>query len=150
MPDNIRALRGNPGKRPPPKRVKLAPVAPKPPSWLDREAAAEWRRVVPGLESIGVLATVDRAVVANYCAAWSKAVRAGAILDGEGLMTEETRLTKQGEPYVIRARHPVWQVYREATALATALAKELYLTPNARLRSTMPEAPEDGEAGILD
>jgi len=124
-----------------PKRVSLSPSAPTPPTWLDREAAAEWRRVVPPLESIGVLSKVDRGVLASYCTAWSHAVKARAVLEESGLVVEGPR---DGP-----AKNPAWQIYRDATTLATSLAKELYMTPAARLRSTMPEAPH-GDEGVLD
>ena len=38
---------------------------------LPAEAQAEWRRVVPELEEIGLLAKVDRAVLVRYCTAWA-------------------------------------------------------------------------------
>ena len=43
----------------------------------------------------------------------------------------------------------MWQIWREATSMATALAKELLLTPNARLRSPMPEAADDSKVEDL-
>jgi len=144
MPDNVRRLRGMPelGTR----RVTLAPVAPQPPSWLDREAMAEWRRILPALEALGLLAKVDRAVVANYCTAWSHAVAARALLEESGLVVNG----KRDGP----AKSPAWQIYREAVTLCTTLGKELYLTPAARLRSTMPAPPDDDssgwKSGILD
>ena len=36
------------------------------PSWLDREAKAEWQRVVPQLKRLGIIAKIDRACLAGY------------------------------------------------------------------------------------
>ncbi|MGK5529351.1 phage terminase small subunit P27 family [Streptomyces sp. URMC 129] len=144
QPDNVRALRGNPGGRPAPNRVTATPGAPSAPAWLDREAKAEWRRVVPELDRLGVLAKVDRGALATYCAAWSKFVAAEALLSGEELVAE--RRAGNGP-----AKHPGWQVWREAANTVSALARELYLTPAARLRAVKPEADDDDEGdGILD
>ncbi|MCM2390184.1 phage terminase small subunit P27 family [Streptomyces albipurpureus] len=144
QPDNVRALRGNPGGRSAPKRVTAKPGAPSAPTWLDTEAKAEWRRIVPELDRLGVLAKVDRAALTTYCAAWSKFVAAERLLQTEDLVAE--RRAGNGP-----AKHPAWQIWREATTTVAMLAKELFITPNSRLRSIKPEG-DDGTEGedILD
>ncbi|MFC8155857.1 phage terminase small subunit P27 family [Streptomyces cinereoruber] len=143
QPDNVRALRGNPGGRPAPQRVTAPPSAPDIPSWLDEEGQAEWARVVPQLDALGVLAKVDRAVLSAYCAAWSKFVAAEQLLQGDDLVAE--RRAGNGP-----AKNPAWQIWREAATTVAALARDLFLTPNARLRSVKPEAADDQEDDILD
>src|SRR5262245_17317041 len=54
------------------------------PAFLSREAKAEWRRQMPQLEAAGVLATVDRAVLAAYCEAWAEFVDFRKRLDETG------------------------------------------------------------------
>lgn len=145
VPDNLRLLRGKaPSKAPATVAKRIPPGRPSAPPWLDAEALAEWKRVVPDLDKLGVLAKVDRATVANYCTAVSIAMQAQAHLAADGLI----RAPRADNP---PGKSPAWQVFREAATLAAALAKELLLTPNARLRATMPEAKdaEEGE-GILD
>ncbi|URM90407.1 phage terminase small subunit P27 family [Streptomyces sp. MRC013] len=143
QPDTVRALRGNPGGRPAPKRVTATPGAPSAPSWLDTEARAEWRRIVPELDRLGVLAKVDRAALSTYCAAWSKFVAAEQLLQGDDLVAE--RRAGNGP-----AKHPAWQVWREAATTVAALAKELFITPSSRLRSVKPEGDDDEGDDILD
>ena len=143
QPDNVRALRGNPGGRPAPKRLSTKPGTPSVPAWLDTEAKAEWRRVVPELDRLGVLAKVDRAALATYCAAWSKFVQAEKLLQSDDLVAE--RRAGNGP-----AKNPAWQIWREAATTVAALAKELFLTPSARLRSVKPEADDEQEDDILD
>lgn len=140
MADNVRALRGNPGRRESPKALKLPPGSPTAPADLAAEAKAEWDRIVPSLDARGLLATVDRGVIASYCRAWAHACVAETALES-GLV----RIDSNGE----ERKSPAWQIWREATALAAALAKELLLTPNARLRATMPEAGDGDKAKDL-
>lgn len=130
--------------RPTPKRVTLDPEAPNPPESLCAEAKAEWRRIVPPLNEKGLLAKVDRAVLTIYCDAWAKQQQARRLLDDEGL----THLGDKGG----MTKHPAWMIYAQAGTLVAQLAKELFASPNARLRSQLPEAPDaatEGE-GILD
>ena len=58
------------------REVKPAPsfrrIAPNPPTWLPREAKAEWRRVAPGLTRLDLLKEEDRAALAAYCVTWAK------------------------------------------------------------------------------
>lgn len=114
------------------------------PTWLDREGKAEWRRVVPELNKLGILGKVDRAVLATYCDTWSK-------------FTEARRLLKDGLVVTYRSdrgptKNPAWQIYRDAATLLYSLAKDLGLAPAARLRMQLPggKGPEDDGGGILD
>jgi P27 family predicted phage terminase small subunit len=58
--------------------------APSCPTWLDREAKAEWRRIVPELERLGLLTVVDRAALTCYCQAWSELNDATRVLKRAG------------------------------------------------------------------
>ncbi|MFC5993541.1 phage terminase small subunit P27 family [Pseudonocardia hispaniensis] len=143
QPTNVRFLRGNPGRRAGSNPVKTAPAAPNPPERLDREARAEWRRIVPELDRLGVLGKVDRAALAMYCDAWSRWVALARRLDTEGLIVTGYR--------GVTVKNPAWQLYRDAGAMVVQLAQQLGVTPAARqrLRVTEPEDPDDG-SGILD
>lgn len=138
-------LRGNPNHRKPRRTVKAKPGAPGAPTWLSTEAKAEWKRVVPELDELGILSTVDRAVLAAYCDAWAKFVLVSkALSDGRDLLAQDARSDRP-------SKNPLWQVYRDASTLLERLARAVGATPVARLRMTVPEAPDDDEgAGILD
>jgi P27 family predicted phage terminase small subunit len=142
--DNVRFLRGNPGHRRGRKSVRARPGAPAAPTWLSTEAKAEWRRVVPELDELGILARVDRAVLAAYCDAWAKFTMAARQLDREGLLRVD-RWDREG-------KHPLWSVWRDASGLVAQLAKSIGASPEARLRMALPERPDDDDdaAGILD
>jgi len=66
--------------RMPANEPKPAPIAPKCPSWLDREAKAEWRRLAPKLEKLGLLTEADGSAFAVYCEAYSRWKRAALAL----------------------------------------------------------------------
>jgi phage terminase small subunit len=51
---------------------KFIRQAPQPPSWLSREAKAEWRRVTPQLERLDLVNQEDRATLAAYCETWRR------------------------------------------------------------------------------
>ncbi|MFR9807076.1 phage terminase small subunit P27 family [Pseudonocardia sp. RS010] len=141
--DNVRFLRGNPGHRSSTGSVKAPPGAPNPPDRLDREAKAEWRRVVRELDRLGLVAKVDRAVLSMYCDAWSRWTTLAKRLDAEGLVVEGYRGSL--------VKHPAWQLYRDAGAMVVQLAKEIGVTPAARQRLSVAEPEDDdGAEGILD
>ena len=75
-PTALKLLEGNPSKRP----LRGEPLQPTPgrlacPTWLDREAKAEWRRIVRVMPP-GWLTPVDRSVLAMACVWWSEYVAA--------------------------------------------------------------------------
>lgn len=141
MPDNVRTLRGmKPLRRPDGSRAKrlvLPPKAPPIPKGLSQAAAAEWRRVVPELERTGVLATIDRGVLAAYVTAWGHMMEAEALLRKDGV----TVLNRDK----VRVKNPAWQLYREANRTLIAAARELYLTPTSRLRIPVPHGAKDDD-----
>ena len=47
--------------------IELPPGVPEKPEWLNKEASAEWDRVVPLLMDHGILSDIDGAALAVYC-----------------------------------------------------------------------------------
>lgn len=110
------------------------PGTPERPAWLDAEARAEWERVVPQLAELGILATVDRGMLADYCAAHSLAVQATRRYQKDGLVVK----TKQGP-----LKHPMIKVAQEARAQARLLAAEFGLSAASRTRISVPTSKND-------
>lgn len=69
----LKMKEGNPGKRKLPKDEPI-PVSelPDPPETLDAYALEEWNRVGPGLAALGILAGLDRGLLAAYCTAYGQ------------------------------------------------------------------------------
>lgn len=146
-----------PGPKPKPTALKLArgtrrdrvnerePVAPpgrpEAPGFLDAVAVAEWERIVPQLEAIGVLSTVDGAALALYCQSFSRMVAAEEKILG-GNLTSATARGVGVSPYV--------RIARDAAAFCAKMLVEFGLTPSSRSRvTTRAAAPADRLAAHL-
>jgi P27 family predicted phage terminase small subunit len=104
------------------------PVAAPPlPRTLKGEARAEWQRVVPVLLRAGVLSTVDRAVLIRYCTVWADWVELDGLLQASGKLVQGQRGNL--------VRSPLWIMRQGAADTVLELARQLLLTPNARLRA---------------
>jgi P27 family predicted phage terminase small subunit len=142
QPDNVRELRGNPGKRRSSPGKTPVIETPNPPTWLKDEALAEWRRTTPELKKLGRLAKMDRAILATYCTWWAYMVQLRAQLAATGTLVKGRH---QGE--VVKS--PLWQQHRDATKMVLVLARECRLTPDARLRhATVP--PDSADVDELE
>lgn len=81
-PNILKLIKGNPGKRP----INLAdgvnPLVEVPdmPRHLSKEARKEWKRITPLLVEEGLIAKMDRSVLALYCQAWGRMVELEAAL----------------------------------------------------------------------
>lgn len=145
-PTALKVLEGNRGKRPltrnEPKPTGKAPGCP---TWLAPEGKAEWRRVVPELDRIGMLTRVDRAALTAYCETWATFVTAQRQLHEHGLvLLQREGYTLDGEHLIIRpAKNPAVQIARDSAALIRQFCAEFGLTPSARARISLPEVEAD-------
>lgn len=115
---------------PPPPFVRRAP---EPPDFLDGEALAEWHRVVPGLERLGLLHDGSRAGLAAYCVAWSTfRIAAAAVAEG-GVYNEAS---DHG------GRNPATVVLAGASKELRAWCVEFGMTPSAEGRMKVPDTAE--------
>ncbi len=108
-------------------------IAPNPPTWLSPEAAAEWRRVVPGLQRLDILKPEDRAVLAAYCETWATFVDAIRQQHRDGLTIE----AKQGV-----LAHPAVGIARAAARELRAFAAHFGLTPSTE--QALARGADDG------
>ncbi|MFF2612681.1 phage terminase small subunit P27 family [Kitasatospora sp. NPDC058046] len=107
---------------------------PNAPTWLTREAAAEWKRVVPGLARLGLLKPEDRAALGAYCEAWSQFVEATGVIKAEGLTIE----ARQG-----LLPHPAVGIQRAAGRELRAWAAHFGLTPSTE--QALARGADDGK-----
>jgi len=129
-PIHLKLIEGNPGKRPLPATPMPEPKAPDPPPELEGDGLAEWERVAPQLERLGLLSHLDRAALAAYCWAWARLLAAGRVL------AESTVLIRKDRRIV---KNPAIQVARDAAQECRAWAAEFGMTPSARARMTLPD-----------
>lgn len=137
----LRELEGDRSKRR--KKTGVTPGAgvPVAPTTLDREAAAEWRRIVPKLAEVGMLAKVDRAGLAEYCRVWSQLQRCHADMRERG----DFLVSIKGHEYP----NPALSVSIKLQPVLRGYLSEFGLTPAARARlavevdARLPEVLED-------
>jgi len=110
---------------------------------LPPEAKAEWKRVVGELESAGLLASIDRAVLICYCTAWAD------WLELQGLLQRSGKLLKGARGHFVR--NPLWFMKQDAEQAVAELGRQLCLTPMARLRAGIAheQPPAQGESPAL-
>lgn len=132
--------RGN-GKDSAGREINLGPKfvrsAPEPPTWLGREAKAEWKRVVPELERLKLLSRVTRSSLVAYCETWETFMVATQVVHEEGLTIE----AKQG-----RLAHPAVGIQRASGAELRRWATEYGLTP----ASEQKVKPQEESGGSQD
>ena len=135
IPSKIKALRGNPGKRPLGKEPDMPKALPECPPHLSDEAKREWNRITADLGATGILSKVDRAALAGYCQAWSRWVEAETALKKAGPVVQ----TKNGNPI----QNPYLAVANKALEQMHKLLTEFGMTPSSRVRLAVPEAKQD-------
>lgn len=138
-------LEGNPGHQSQERLqggLRLPPGAPEEPAWADRfpavrgekratavnrrcreVARAEWRRVVPVLDAMGMLAKVDHQVLVDWCTCVARVDQAERQISVEGM-------TMQGERGM--QRHGAAILAQGYRTQMRKLMVELGLTPLAR------------------
>ncbi len=135
-PPHLKALEGNPGKRPLGEDLRPQPLAPTRPAWLLPEAKAEWKRLAPELEPLGLLTPLDRAAFTGYCQSYAHWCRAQRVIKVRGALY----VTAAGR---LRER-PDMAIAASSLKLMRAFAIEFGLTPSSRSRFCLP-APTSEE-----
>ncbi|TCK37982.1 P27 family predicted phage terminase small subunit [Paraburkholderia sp. BL8N3] len=104
------------------------------PSHLDARAREEWNRITPELLAAGVLSTIDGAVLASYCVAysrWQDAEDALARMKARDKLTAALMIkTTNGNAI----QNPLVGVANRAMLLCQRFACEFGMTPAARAR----------------
>lgn len=126
-PTEVKALEGNPGKRPLPEPVRIGdPVAPDPPDDLPPEAVEFWNDTVRLLGEAGVIHSADRSALIALSVQWARAERARKVLAEEGYFA----LGSMGQI----VEHPALAVERQAHSMFLRFAEHYGLTAVARAR----------------
>lgn len=135
-PTKLKKAAGNPGKRPLNDREpEPKTIAPRMPAWLPTRAKAEWKRIVPELEQLGLIAVIDLAALAAYCVAFAELEDATRTLEKDGRLCVWPIFDKQGNQVGERLKaHPAVQLQRDAARLVKQFISEFGLTPASRSR----------------
>jgi P27 family predicted phage terminase small subunit len=114
-------------------RLKLAQEAAK---FGSEVATREWRRVVPVLQQMAGLTSVDRSTAVDYCVCVARLEWCERQLSIEGLVT----MGQRGP-----CRNPLTTIASQYRTQLKAYIGELGLSPSARGRLTPPEGGDDGD-----
>lgn len=112
-------------------QLKLRPMAPDAPAWLNEAARAEWAKLVPELDRQGVVAVVDQPVLGAYCA--SVAVLERTVTE----LANCESITVQGARGFVKS--PQFTAWRDAAMLTATLAAKCFATPECRVRLRVAE-----------
>lgn len=104
------------------------------PSFLSKEAKAEWRRIMPSLVKRRILTVADLGSVENYCIAIGRVRQVERELQDAGGVPDAA---------LVRMQDKAMQTARQ-------LAAELGLTPVSRSRPVIREESDDGDLSDLD
>jgi len=138
LPANVHLMQGNASKLPAGALGPDTAVAvriPEPPGILSETARAEWERITPHLERLGLVSDIYLAILVAYCIAWGDLVwarsrireletHAEPALREAGFVASTPQGYKQISAYLV--------VARDAEARLLKYAGEFGLTPSAR------------------
>jgi P27 family predicted phage terminase small subunit len=110
------------------------------PAWLSKDAALEWKRVMPILVDRRILTDADLASFENYCVAIGQVREMERLIKRAGHVVETDRGPRA---------HPAVKIQSDAMTRARLLANELGLTPVSRSRPVVSEKPDDDESAAL-
>ena len=139
MPATLHLLHGNASKKPEAALREAAQVEvriPEPPLVLSETARAEWERITPQLERLGLISDLYLAACAAYCVAWADWCHARAKI--QELEDGYVMSTPQG----YRQVGAWWTVAAQAEDRMRRWAAEFGLTPAGRMRVTGGATPQ--------
>jgi P27 family predicted phage terminase small subunit len=138
-PTALKELTGNPGKRALNKNEPKPGGVPTCPAALDATGKREWSRVSRELIAVGLLTSVDRAMLAAYCDSWSrwsqatKELQALRVAKGKSVLVVGT---KTGYPM----QNPLIGIINTAADQMRKFGVELGLSPSSRTRLAVEPA----------
>ncbi|PZH18771.1 phage terminase small subunit P27 family [Streptomyces sp. NTH33] len=118
-------------------------IPPKAPTWLSREAAAEWRRVAPGLQRLDLLKEEDRAMLAAYCETWSVFVTATRDVTAKGLTVKQVTTRPDGSTSEKTIANPSVAIARNAGRELRGFAAQFGLSPSTE--QALSRGADDGD-----
>lgn len=139
-PTKIKRLEGNPGQYPLNENEPEPTPGCDPPSWLPAGAMAEWRRVYPELDALGLMTRVDQAALVCWCMAVDNLERATLAL---APTDENPRPEIQCAPSGYECVSGAELMRRQAMKDIRAFCQEFGFSPAARSRVSVPSKPDD-------
>jgi P27 family predicted phage terminase small subunit len=127
-----RELEGNPGHRPIPAELDFSAAGDigKPPTWLDKDAKREYKRIVTALADLDMLRATDVGVLSSYAVAYSRWITSEKKIAAEG-----TVIKVEGSQGQIKfVKHPALMVSSESQKQMLRAGSLLGLNPVDRTK----------------
>lgn len=132
-PTRLKALTGNPGKRPlNPNEPRPEPAIPACPPHLGAVAQTEWARLIGELAKLRILTELDRGALAQYCHAYGLWVEATEAIQTFGAMVKSPSGYPIQSPYIAIANRQ--------SEIMLRISAEFGLTPASRSRIAGPSS----------
>jgi P27 family predicted phage terminase small subunit len=144
-----REAEGNPGHRLIPVELDFAAAGEigKPPTWLDKDAKREFKRITAALADLDMLRATDVGVLASYSVAYSRWIAAEKRIAAEGTVLKV--VGSQGQEKFVK--HPALLVSSEAQKQMLRAGSLLGLNPVDRNKiSATPKQLSNPFAALLD
>lgn len=127
---------------------------PRRPSWLNAKAARVWRRIIPRLEEMGILGTIDSEALARYSVIFAKWRDAEEWLEKNGTMFPVRGIVTEAFPEGVVVGFKEYPQVGRAIAYAEQLLrleKQFGMNPGARANLvTETEDPDENRGGGKD
>jgi len=115
--------------------IELPVETPKPPTYLDEAAKAEWSWICDQAKRLGIISILDKSILALYCTVYSRRLAAEEILKTEGRVYESKDGKKRTNP---------WQRIADVCeARLRLLCADLGFTPTARNKVRVKITPTE-------
>lgn len=146
-PSHLKAVAGNPGKRPlnknEPQPEKGVPVCP---SWLSPKAKIVFREIGGMLDELGVMTRADRRALELLCDAYATYREASEFVRKHGFTYESKTITgvdEAGNQIVstINRRYPEVDIASDAWKRIKSMLIEFGMTPSSRSRISVNKEP---------
>ena len=139
-PTRLKALTGNPGKRPlNVNEPRPKPAAPECPPELSPIARQEWSRLTAELAKLNLITHLDRGALATYCGAYALWAEAMVQIQKFGTMVKSPTGYPMQSPYL--------SIANRQAELMMRIASEFGFTPASRSRIS---APPPDQLPLLD
>jgi P27 family predicted phage terminase small subunit len=151
-PAALKKLQGNPGRRALNNNEPQFSGTPKCPSWLDRDAKTEWKRVTRELEALNMLTACDQAALAGYCKSYSTWKQAELLVTKHGIVLTDPILSKTGEVIGQRMkRNPATTIASDSLKSLARYGSLFGFDPSSRARLHIsPTEAADPFGAFLD
>ena len=142
-PTRLKALAGNPGKRPLNAGEPRPEIAiPECPAELGPVARQEWERLAGELAPLRMITALDRAALAAYCGAYAMWLEATEAIQKYGTMVKSPSGYPVQSPYV--------SIANRQAEIMMRIASEFGFTPASRSRISAPPPAERDLFSLLE